>query len=212
MRGGTCEEEDIEDPSAQQERAGRPSGCSNGYDGADAGAHAPPGAGEAVARRCSSASGHPRSPSPQSQVPSGTHFTYFPNTKVQTLTLEELRAGGGCQTGAFSTLCLATEEETQAAPSNPGTLSAATAAAMTELPLGEDDGVYRAGVLLHVTKQDGRKQVKNKNTIFLPSYYYINILILLYMFPHNTIYLASSYYHMFPHTTVCVLTLLRTAS
>ena len=83
---------------------------------------------------------------------------------------------------------------------------------MTELPLGEDDGVYRAGVLLHVTKQDGRKQVKKKNTIRVPAYYYISVVIQLYMFPHTTIYLASSYYHMCPHTTVYILILLRTAA
>ena len=42
---------------------------------------------------------------------------------------------------------------------------------MTELPLGEDDGVYREGVLLHVTMQDGRKQVKKT---------------ILYVCPHTT--------------------------
>ncbi len=47
--------------------------------------------------------------------------------------------------------------------------------------------------------------------IYVSSYYYICVLILLYMCPlilhmcpHNTKY-VSSYYYMCPHTTTCVL-------
>jgi hypothetical protein len=52
-------------------------------------------------------------------------------------------------------------------------------------------------------------------TIYVASYYYICVLILLCMCPHTTIY-VSSYYYMCPHTTtyvssyynICVLILL----
>jgi len=96
----------------------------------DGGAHAPPGAGEAAARRSAGASGR-RSPSPLSEEPAGC----------------QARGVGGRES---------LETEAQTAPTNPGVLAAT---AMNELPMGHEvDGVYRSGVLLQVTKKDGRTQ------------------------------------------------------
>jgi hypothetical protein len=100
----------------------------DGGGGGGGGAHAPPGAGEAAARRAQDTLR--RSPSPQNQAPEG----------------------GGCQKADGGRL----ETETQASPSNPGVMAASS---KNQVPLGHEvDGVYRSGVLLHVTKKDGRTQ------------------------------------------------------